>query len=211
MAVTGFLLFGFVVVHLLGNLQIFLGPDHINAYAALLQGNKLVLWSFRAGLALIALLHITTAISLSLENRAARPVAYLDSKPPYATFASRIMLLGGLCLFTFIVYHLLHFTVGVTQPGVMHFTDASGRHDVYRMMVQGFQNPLVSLIYVGGMVFLYWHLSHGISSVFQSLGLKNRHFAGLIEGFAQGAALVILLGNCAIAVAALTGMLAVMK
>jgi succinate dehydrogenase / fumarate reductase cytochrome b subunit len=117
------------------------------------------------------------------------------------------MLLGGLCLFAFIVYHLLHFTVGVVQPGVMHFTDGAGRHDVYTMMVQAFKNPLVTLIYVGGMVFLYWHLSHGVSSVFQSLGLKNRHYAGLIEGFAQGAALVIFFGNCAIAVAALTGML----
>ena len=207
MAVTGCLLFGFVVVHLLGNLQIFLGPDHINAYAALLQGNKLVLWSFRIGLAAIALIHIVTAISLALENRAARPEPYLNSKPPYSTLASRTMLFGGCFIFFFILFHLLHFTVGAVQPDVMHFTDKAGRHDVYRMMVQGFRNPLVSGVYILGMAFLYLHLSHGISSFFQSLGLKNRHYAGLISGFGQGAALVILLGNCAIALAALTGVL----
>jgi succinate dehydrogenase / fumarate reductase, cytochrome b subunit len=207
MAVTGLLLFGFVTVHLIGNLQIFLGPDHINAYAALLQGNKLVLWSFRIGLSAIALAHITTALSLTLENRAARPVAYLNSTPPYSDFASRTMVFGGLFLFAFILFHLLHFTVGVVHPSVMHYTDAKERHDVYRMMVESFQNPAISLVYIAGMAFLYLHLSHGISSLFQSLGLKNRNYKGLIEGFAKLAAFVILFGNCAIAIAAFTKIL----
>lgn len=207
MAVTGLLLFGFVTVHLLGNLQIFLGPDHINAYAALLQGNKLVLWSFRFGLGAIVLIHVTTAISLALENRAARPVAYLNSTPPYSSFASRTMVFGGLFLFCFIIFHLLHFTLGVVHPSVMHYTDPQGRHDVYRMMVESFQNPIISLIYVAGMVFLFLHLSHGISSLFQSLGFKNRNYKALIEGFAKLAAFVILFGNCAIALAALARIL----
>ena len=207
MAVTGCLLFGFVIVHLLGNLQIYLGPDAINAYAALLQGNKLVLWSFRFGLGGLVLLHITTATALTIENRSARPVAYLNSKPPYSSVSARTMVMSGTIIFLFIVYHLLHLTVGLTQPDIMHFTDPKGRHDVYKMMILGFSNPWVSAVYLTGMVLLYLHLSHGIGSFFQSLGLKNRHYGEIILGFSQGAALLIFLGNCSIPLAILTGIL----
>jgi succinate dehydrogenase / fumarate reductase cytochrome b subunit len=207
MAVTGCLLFGFVIVHLLGNLQIYLGPDAINAYAALLQGNKLILWSFRIGLGGLVLLHVTTAAALAVENRSARPVAYLNSKPPYSSVAARTMVLSGSIIFVFIVFHILHFTAGLAQPDVMHFTDPKGRHDVYKMMILGFSNPWVSAIYLTGMTLLYLHLSHGIGSFFQSLGLKNRHYGEIILGFSQGAALLIFLGNCSIPIAILTGIL----
>jgi succinate dehydrogenase / fumarate reductase cytochrome b subunit len=170
MAVTGCLLFGFVIVHLLGNLQIYLGPDAINAYAALLQGNKLVLWSFRLGLGALVLLHITTATALTIENRAARPVAYLNGTPPYSSVSSRTMVMSGAIIFLFIVYHILHFTAGLTQPDIMHFIDAKGRHDVHKMMILGFSNPWVSGVYLAAMSLLYLHLSHGIGSFFQSLG-----------------------------------------
>jgi succinate dehydrogenase / fumarate reductase cytochrome b subunit len=207
MAITGSLLFGFVIVHLLGNLQIYLGRDALNAYAALLQGNKLVLWSFRFGLGGIALLHVTTAVALYLENRAARPMPYERYVAPYSNFSSRSMVLSGLTLFAFIVYHILHLTVGATQPGIMHFTDPKGRHDVYQMMVTGFAHPGVSGFYMLAMALLYFHLSHGIDSLFQSLGLKTRQYSGIILGFSQGAAILIFLGNCSIPVAILTGIL----
>ncbi len=206
MAITGCILFGFVIVHLLGNLQIYLGRDHLNAYAALLKGNPVLLWSFRIGLTAVVVLHIATAISLTLEDRAARPARYANWKPPYASYASRTMFMSGFILFAFIVYHLLDFTVGVAQPGIMGFHDQQGRHDVYRMVVMGFSNPWVSGFYLLAMVLLYLHLSHGIGSFFQSLGLKNRQYTDLILGFSQGAAALIFLGNCSIPLAVLTGL-----
>ena len=205
MAITGCLLFGFVIVHLLGNLQIYIGPESLNAYASLLKGNPVLLWSFRLGLLLTAALHIATALSLSVENRAARPIAYAGRKVPYADLASRTMLVSGLILLAFIIYHLLQFTVGVAQPSIMHFQDAKGHADVYRMVIGGFSNPWISGFYVLSMGLLYLHLSHGIGSLFQSLGLKNQQYSDLILGFSQGAALLIFLGNCSIPVAVLMG------
>jgi succinate dehydrogenase / fumarate reductase cytochrome b subunit len=207
MAVTGLMLFGFVCVHLLGNLQIFLGADHINTYAALLQGNKAVLWSFRAVMLVLVLTHITMALTLTLENRAARPISYASGKVPHASFAARTMVFGGIALFAFIGIHLLHFTVGVVTPDIMHHMDLKGRHDVYQMMIEGFNYKWVSLIYIVGMVALFLHLSHGVESFFQTLGLKNRVYGCAITVFAKGAAAVILFGNCAIVLAALTGVL----
>lgn len=207
MAVTGLMLFGFVCIHLIGNLQIFLGPDHINAYAAMLQGNKLVLWSFRAVMLFLVMTHITMALLLTLENRAARPVAYADGKVPYSSFASRTMVFGGIALFAFILFHLLHFTVGVVTPDIMHHTDAKGRHDVYQMMIEGFSYKWVSLTYMVAMVALFLHLSHGVESFFQTLGLKNRVYGCAITAFSKIAAAVILLGNCSIPLAVLTGII----
>lgn len=211
MAVTGGLLFGFLVVHLVGNLQIFLGPDRpdrINSYAALLKSNLLVLWGFRLGLVAVALIHITTATGLTLENWAARPNRYAANTDPYASFSARTMVVSGVILFAFITYHLLHFTLGVTQPGIMHYEDHLGRHDVYRMMVEGFRNPWVAGAYLAAMIVLFFHLRHGLSSLFQSLGLKNQKFAKEIDYMAVITALLICVGNCAIA---LTILLRILK
>jgi succinate dehydrogenase / fumarate reductase cytochrome b subunit len=208
MAATGCLLFGFVTVHLLGNLQIYRGRHAINAYAALLKGNELLLWTFRIGLFLVAVVHVATALSLALDNRKARPIGYsLVYTPPYSSYASRTMVMSGLILLAFIVFHLMHFTVGVVQPSIMSLHDGEGRHDVYEMMVLGFSQPAVSISYLIAMGLLYLHLSHGIGSLFQSLGLKNQNYSGLILGFSQGAALLIFLGNCSIPLAVLTGIL----
>lgn len=204
MAVTGLMLFGFVIVHLLGNLQIYLGSDRLNTYAALLQGNKVILWSFRLGMLALVTTHVTMAMLLALENRAARPVRYLSGKVPYAPLASRTMVISGLVLFGFILFHLLHLTVGVVHPDIMHMTDPKGRHDVYQMMILGFGYPWVSASYIVAMVLLFFHLSHGVDSFFQTLGLKNGTYGGLILGFSQGAAALIFLGNCSIPVAILT-------
>ncbi len=205
MAVTGFLLFGFVVVHMLGNLQVFISQTAINDYAEFLKSRPVLLWTARGGLFVIALLHIVSAIQLALENRAARPVAYAEKKPSGASFASQAILFSGLIVLAFIVYHLLHFTVGVINPELLQLEDLSRRHDVYRMVVKGFSNVWVSIFYVVSMGLLCLHLSHGLSSMFQSLGLKNEAYVALIDRFAKISAIVIFVGNSIIPLSVLAG------
>src|SRR5580700_1436699 len=149
MALTGMALFLFVVLHLLGNLQVFLGPEEINRYGDFLQSNKELLWPARIALLILVGLHIWSAVKLSAENKAARPQPYVQHEIVAASYASRTMLMSGLIILAFIIYHLLHFTVQV--PGI-NFTgknfeglqDARGQHDVFAMMVLGFRNPYVS-------------------------------------------------------------------
>ncbi len=205
MAITGFLLFGFVIVHMLGNLQIFLGPNAINEYAELLKSKAALLWSARLGLLTIAILHILTAIQLVLRNRAARPVSYGVAKPVGASLSSRLAAVTGTLIFAFIIYHLLHFTVGVTNPDFFLLRDAQDRHDVFGMMVRGFSNPFVAGVYLIAMAILCSHLRHGVSSMFQSLGLKSGAYDVLIDRVAKVAAAAIFLGNCAIVIAVLAG------
>jgi succinate dehydrogenase / fumarate reductase, cytochrome b subunit len=205
MAITGLVLFAFVVVHMLGNLQVFLGSEPINAYAAYLKSHPTLLWSARIGLLVIVILHITAAIQLALENRAARPERYTVGRPTKASFASRTILASGLIILAFVVYHLLQFTIGVTNPDFMALHDPLGRHDVHGMMVAAFSNPIVSAFYMIAMGLLCLHLSHGLSSLFQSLGLRSRKTLGAINRFAQIAALVIFIGNSSIPLAILTG------
>ncbi len=206
MAITGFLLVGFVIVHMLGNLQVFIGPSAINEYAELLKSKPALLWTARLGLLAIALLHVATAIQLVLRNRAARPVQYGVAKPVGASLSSRLAAITGTLIFAFIVYHLLHFTVGVTNPEFMDLRDAQGRHDVFGMVVRGFSNPLVAGVYLLAMALLCSHLRHGVSSMFQSLGLKSGAYDTLIDRAAIVTAAAIFLGNCAIVIAVLGGL-----
>jgi succinate dehydrogenase / fumarate reductase cytochrome b subunit len=206
MAITGLLLFLFVVGHLVGNLQIFLGsPKPINDYAAFLKSRPALLWTARLGLLLLTTLHIVSALQLARENRAARPVAYREKKPLSASFASRTLVASGLVIFAFVVYHLLHFTIGAVDPVLLQLRDSLGRHDVYSMMVIGFSNVWVSLFYIIAMGLLCLHLSHGVGSIFQSLGLKNKTYGPLIDRGSKLAALAIFLGNSAIPIAVLLG------
>ena len=206
MAITGFLLFGFVIVHLLGNLQIFLGPTPINEYAHFLKAKPAVLWGARAGLLVIALLHIVTAYQLIARNRAARPVKYSSGKAPVkASLASRTAAISGTILLVFIVFHLLHYTVGLIDPALLQLR-REGMHDVFGMMVQGFSNPFVAAFYLLAMAVLCLHLAHGVSSMFQSLGIKSGAYDLVIARLAQIAAAVIFLGNSAIVIAVLAGL-----
>ncbi len=212
MAISGCGLFMFVLGHMLGNLQIYLGQDAINAYGDFLQHTPEILWPARIVLLALIGLHIYCALKLSAENKEARPVPYDQPKFPAASFASRTMLVSGVVLFSFIVYHLLHFTAMATRINLTHqdfslLVDGKNRHDIYRMMVIGFKNPLVSFFYVFSMGLLYLHLSHGVASMFQSLGWKKESYAGLIGGFARRVALVIFLGNCSIPLAILLGII----
>jgi succinate dehydrogenase / fumarate reductase cytochrome b subunit len=204
MAITGLALFLFVIVHMAGNLQVFIGPEQMNAYADLLKSKPTLLWTARVGLLAIAVIHIVSALQLAAENRAARPQSYAEGKP-IATLASRTILMSGLIIFAFVVYHLLHFTFGVTNPTFTELHDPLGRHDVYGMVIEGFRNPFVSVFYIVSMGLLCLHLSHGVSSLFQSLGIRRKSTVGAFNRFAQIAALIIFLGNCAIPIAILTG------
>jgi succinate dehydrogenase cytochrome b subunit len=205
MAITGFGLWLFVIVHMLGNLQIFLGPEKINAYAALLKANPALLWSARAGLLFIAILHITAATQLVLANRRARPVGYKFKKPVASTFANRTMWISGAILLAFILFHLAHFTFGWIDPQFLLLEDSERRHDVYGMMVEGFSDPLVSIFYIISMGLLLSHLSHGVSSLFQSLGLRGKKTFGFFDKLAKVTALALFIGNSLIPLAILLG------
>ena len=204
MAITGFLLFLFVIVHMLGNLQVYLGQEPMNAYAALLKSKPGLLWTARVGLFIIAVLHIVSALQLAAQNRDARPEPYAEGKP-IASLASRTILVTGLIIFAFIIYHLMHFTLGVTNPDFMELHDALGHHDVYRMVIEGFRNPWVSAFYITSMGLLCLHLSHGVSSLFQSLGIRRRTTLAAFNRFAQISAIVIFIGNVSIPISILAG------
>ena len=210
MAVTGFGLFLFVIGHLAGTLQIFLGPGAINRYGAFLQSNPELLWPARIGLLLMLGLHIWSAAKVSLENRAARPEGYAAYEPVGSTYASRTMLVSGSIIFVFVVYHLLHYTAQVqylnlTGRDFRVFVDLKDRHDIFKTLVVGFSNGWVSGFYILGMALLCLHLSHGASSMFQSLGWRNDVYRPMMENLARAVALLIFLGYSSIPAAILFG------
>lgn len=210
MAVSGAVMFLFVIGHLAGNLQVFLGPDAINRYGHFLQSNLELIWPARVILILALGLHVWSAIKLSLENKSARPVAYARYVPMGSSFASRTMLWGGIIVFLFIVYHLLHYTAEVKYINLTHqdfkaFVDSQGRHDIFKMMVVGFNNGWVCAIYALGVGLLCLHLSHGASSMFQSLGWRNETYRPFLDGAARVVAWLIFLGYMSIPVSILLG------
>jgi succinate dehydrogenase / fumarate reductase cytochrome b subunit len=188
MAFTGLVLFGFATGHLVGNLQIFLPPEKINAYGLLLESLGGALWLIRLFLLACVVIHIWLAIQLTVENRAARPTGYGVDHTSRATLASRVMARTGLVVLAFLIFHLAHFTVRVGHPEWSEHTYrlASGTavRDVYSMVVQGFSNLGVSIFYIIAVGLLSYHLSHGIVSMLQSLGLKNERWTRGLEGFA---------------------------
>lgn len=205
MASSGVALILFLIAHLLGNLEVFAGQEALNAYGAFLRTIPKILWAARIGLLVMFVVHIYTSIQLSLENRAARPVKYADKKSVAATFASRTMLTGGLVVAAFLVYHLAHFTWGITNPDFYHLTDPKGRHDVYTMMILGFSNVYVSAFYILAQLCLAFHLSHGIGSVAQTFGLTATKWG---RGFRTGGlifAIILFLGYVSIPVSVLAG------
>lgn len=202
-ALTGLAMIGFVLGHLAGNLQIFMGQNQINAYAAKLQHLGPLLWTVRFFLLTAVLLHAGVSIQLARENRAARPQRYVRESTVQASLASRTMVISGLALSAFIVFHLLHFTFRVTHPEFAHLKDSLGRHDTYRMTVLGFQNVWVSLFYVAGMGALCAHLSHGASSWAQTLGVTNAQCLQGLKRLGCAAALIVFLGYTSIPVSVL--------
>ena len=206
-ALTGLALFGFVVGHLAGNLQIFIGPESINRYGAFLQGLGELLWVVRIALLVMLVLHIVFTIKLRIENRAARSERYAVTKRLASSFPARMMVWSGLMVLCFIIFHLLHFTAQTIDPEYQAFHDSLGRHDVYRMMISGFRNKAASAFYLVGVGLLAMHLNHGIQSLFQTLGWNSGKIRPLWEKGGQTFAWLIFLGYASIPVAVLTGLL----
>jgi succinate dehydrogenase / fumarate reductase, cytochrome b subunit len=198
-ALTGIVMFGFLVGHLAGNLITFAGAEKMNQYAHYLKANLPLLWGTRIVLLVSVLVHVLATISLRRLNRAARPVRYAEHEPRGSTLASRVMFWSGLFLAGYIVYHLLHFTVGYAHP---HFIVT----DVYANVISAFRVWYVTLIYVLAMIALGFHLYHGIWSVFQTLGLNHPQYNGLRRVFATAATLILTLGFISIPVAIFFGM-----
>ncbi|MCC6354262.1 MAG: succinate dehydrogenase cytochrome b subunit [Verrucomicrobiae bacterium] len=206
MGATGAGLFGFVVIHMIGNLQVFAGAEVLNQYAILLRTSEELLWGFRLALLAMVGLHLYCAITLTLDNRRARPAGYQDKRPLGATIASRTMMVSGVVVAAFIVFHILHFTTRDIFTDYKAWTiELHGRegHDVYRMVVHGFSIPWVSAAYIVGVGLLCAHLSHGVQSFFQSLGLVSTGYQPIIRAAGVAAALIIFLGMAAVPVSIL--------
>jgi len=218
MAVTGFILVGFVTGHLVGNLQIFAHPDKINGYAHFLQSLGPALWVVRGTLLLSAVIHIWAAVTLALENYQARGNdRYLVNKWLRALWASRYMRHTGVVIAAFLVYHLLHFTIGGAQSGsfktnLEHYVMTSDFHllgfpivaaqahvhDVYAMVYLGFSNIYVSIFYVVAIGLLTLHLWHGADSMFQTIGFRNEKWSCCLRRLVGLFCLAYFLGNLAI-------------
>ena len=206
MAVSGLLMVLFVVGHLLGNLTIFAGADGINTYAEHLHALPLVVWPTRVVMGVAVLLHVFLSIQITMENSKAKPDKYAVSRSLKATFASKNMIWTGVILGAFIVYHLLQFTVRIT-PDIVKGVDAKGRYDVFTMVVGSFRITWIALMYVAAMIALFLHLSHGIQSFFQTLGLSNDRTLPTYNALGKVISVIFLVGYCAIPVTILAGIL----
>jgi succinate dehydrogenase / fumarate reductase cytochrome b subunit len=205
-AATGVILILFVIGHLLGNLQIYLGPEWINAYSQHLRDLGPILWMIRAFLLASVILHIYFTLLLAIENRRARPEAYRERNYVKASWASRHMAVSGLVVLAFIIYHLAHFTFRATDPRfALLRPDAHGHYDVFSMMVYGFQNVYVSAFYVVGLFLLTLHLTHGSSSFFQSLGLNDQRLTPKLAIGGRIFAWLLFAGYASIPLAVLLG------
>lgn len=206
MALTGAIVFGFTLVHMSGNLLIFAGQDTFNTYAATIKGNVPLLWATRLVLLVALPAHIASAVALVRQSAAARPVAYRQLSPSASTYASRTMRWGGLILGAFIAFHLAHYTLFLVTPEFRELHDTQGRHDAYRMVVAGFSNPVVVGFYLLAMVSLALHLSHGVWSMLQSLGLNHPQYNALRQRAALGLAVLLTLGFSSVPLAVLSGL-----
>jgi succinate dehydrogenase / fumarate reductase cytochrome b subunit len=209
-AVTALVLAGFLVGHLAGNLLMFSGPEAVNAYALKLREMGPLLWVVRFGLLAAVAVHIVVTVHLAAQNRAARPEAYAVEATVRATRSSRIMLWSGLTIACFVIYHLMHFTWGTFNR--YHDPDgpyalAGGGSNVYKMVVDGFRVWANSGFYLLALGLLCSHLSHGMSSVFQTLGLTTPRTRPLFTVFGWAFALVIFCGFASIPIAVLAGAL----
>jgi succinate dehydrogenase / fumarate reductase cytochrome b subunit len=205
MAVSGAVLVGFVVAHLAGNLQIFLGQEAINRYGNFLQNTMELLWPARLFLLAMIGVHIVTSIQLTRQANAARPIPYANKDYIKATLASRTMMYSGFIILGFIVYHLLDFTFLKVHPQYGQLVDAKGRHDIYSMMILSFQQPLICAAYIVPIFFLCFHLSHGLSSMFQSLGLNTLKTRPMLSCGGALVAWMIFAGYALIPLACLLG------
>src|SRR6185369_1475095 len=199
MAVTGLVLFGFLIAHMLGNFQIFLGREVMNHYAATLHGNPALLWSVRTILLVSVVLHIWASIQLSMIKKEARPVAYVKRANIVSSWASRSMMLSGPIIAVFVVFHLLHLTTGTIHPNFVEL-------HAYENLVNGFMVVPFSIVYIVVMILIGFHLNHGIWSMFQSLGFSHPRYTPMIKKFAAVFSWILIAGFISVPVAVLTGL-----
>jgi succinate dehydrogenase / fumarate reductase, cytochrome b subunit len=208
-ALTGGALVLFVLGHMIGNLLIYAGPETLNEYAVFLKtaGHGMLLWGARIGLLACVAIHIVLTIKLTAENKAARKDRYGYQQTIKATKSSRFMIVSGLIILAFIVYHIMHFTLHVgNNYGTLHAElDGKQVHDVYTMVVQGFSWLPASIFYIIAMGLLCSHLSHGVSSMFQTLGLATARTWPLFQKVGIAYAALIFIGNCSIPISILMG------
>lgn len=196
MATTGIILALFVLGHLLGNLQIFLGPDEFNSYARTLHHLPELLWPVRVVLFISVMLHIWSSIQLAVVKSEARPTRYARYKTSGSSYASRTMYWSGPIIAAFVVYHLMQFTFGVGGTPYNPF-------DAYGNVISGFRVPAVSIFYIIAMLLLCLHLRHGIASLFQSLGYYHPRHTPRIHRAASILSLFIFFGFISIPIAVL--------
>jgi succinate dehydrogenase / fumarate reductase cytochrome b subunit len=211
MAFTGVILFGYVVAHLLGNLQIYMGagPDgeyQINHYAAFLHSpaNAGLLMAARLFLLLCVGMHIVASVQLWKLKGEARPVAYVKKDDAAASYASRTMYWSGPIVAAFVIFHVLHLTVGAVGPAPLEV--GPNAPDVHANLVAGFSNPAISGFYILAMILLCMHLYHGLWSMFQSLGFSHPRYTPILKKGAAIFAILIAIGNCSIPIAVMTGL-----
>lgn len=203
MAVTGVILFGWIFLHMVGNLKLYLGPEHLNEYAKWLRAlgtpampETTALWVVRLLLLVCVVLHIHAAYALTMMNRAARPVAYYNRDSVAASYASRTMRWGGVIILLFVIYHLLHLTTGQVHPDFI-------QDDPYHNVVTGFRVWWVSAVYIIANLALGLHLYHGVWSMFNSLGLNHPRFNAWRRYFATAFAVLITVANISFPIAVL--------
>lgn len=200
MAITGAILFLFVIGHLAGNLQVFEGPARINAYGKFLKSTGELLWLVRGILILCVVLHIVATVQLWNRNRQARPVGYAVKKSVASNYADRTMYWSGPIILAFVILHILEFTTGNLHP---QSTFADG--DIYSNVVSGFQVWYISAWYIFSMILLGFHLRHGLWSMFQSVGLNHPRHTPVLKRAAFWIALLIVLGYISIPISVLAG------
>ena len=199
MAVSGVILFAFVVGHLIGNLQIYEGPEKLNHYAVLLRSMPALLWAVRVVLLVMVVLHVWSSVQLGLRNIEARPTGYVKKEFAGSSYASRTMYWSGPIILAFVIYHLLDFTWGTVNP---RFVEG----DVYGNVVASFQVIPISAFYIVAMLLLCLHLYHGLWSMFQSLGFNHPRHTPILRRAAAVVAILIAAGNISIPVAVMSGL-----
>lgn len=210
MAATGLAWVGFLLGHMVGNLQVFLPMPHsgihpLNKYAALLQGAGGLLWIARLVLLGTFAAHVWSAITLSKRNKAARLHTYAVKQNIQARPSSYYMLISGLVILGFVIFHLAHFTLGLVQPEAASHHLANGMHDVYTMFILGFRNPIYAGLYIISNVLIGLHLHHAVSSIFQTLGLRTPKYQGYVDAAGPLIATLVIVGNVLMPLSVLLG------
>ena len=201
MAVTGVILFGYVLAHMLGNLQVFLGAEAINSYAHFLHAHEGALWVARTVLLLAVALHIVASVQLWVLNHKARPIPYARKRDVPSSYAARTMKWSGPIIAAFVIFHVLHLTTGDILP--LYPESAPNSPDAYDNVISGFQHPAISIFYIVAIGLLSMHLYHGLWSMFQSLGISHPRYTPRLQRGAAIFAIVVALGYISVPVAAM--------